>query len=239
MGYTHYWEAESKIALTPKQKLMLAEIMKDHKDVIEKGKYHSVAKSVIHINGFGDEGYEDFHFDCKKPEDDFCKTAQKPYDEAVAKILCVLSLSKGFTFRSDGLGYREGKLDVNDWKKTFEWFAKQGCMEKVKTILKAVKARGIEQAEEAKKRETVNKKIRKKNNVDQPHWAGRYECHNPSANNHKYYEAKLENDQAVVTYGRCEGYGRASTAKTIIKSIYDIADVIAKKCSQGGYRRVT
>lgn len=46
-----------------------------------------VLKTIIRFNGVEDDGHETFYLPKKKRSFNFCKTARKPYDIAVAMVL--------------------------------------------------------------------------------------------------------------------------------------------------------
>jgi hypothetical protein len=116
MGYSHYWHQEKAIVLTPVQIKLIEQVREDHKDILGINAFSS--GTLIHINGIEDEAHEDFivNFeDLLKFE--FCKTARKPYDLPVCKLLLILALSPGFTFSTDGdyEGGEENWLDAQVW----------------------------------------------------------------------------------------------------------------------------
>lgn len=110
MGYTHYWSSLYCKNLKSDYLKALVEI----KPILEKYKhliqfeYHDNSpyvanETLIHFNGIENDGHETFMFEADKPNRDFCKTAEKPYDYVVC--CCLLLLKKhieGFTFSSDG-----------------------------------------------------------------------------------------------------------------------------------------
>ena len=64
-----------------------------------------VSGTEIRFNGVGDEGHETFHIDRLGDKSfNFCKTARKPYDEAVVAVLSILHhyAPGGWDIGSDG-----------------------------------------------------------------------------------------------------------------------------------------
>ena len=96
MGYTRYWErTEKKIGedLVAYVRGVIADC-KDRGITIRNGaglKKPNVSLERISINGDGEDGkdlaHETFYMDNKEVGFNFCKTARKPYDYAVRKIL--------------------------------------------------------------------------------------------------------------------------------------------------------
>jgi len=140
MGYTHYWKLktvpENYKEQFPKvitEVQMLIERMPTNSEtagghfnedkVILRGGDGTgkpdISKERICFNGDGKKGldHETFHIEFNQEpfEFDFCKTARKPYDQAVC--LCLLSLANhidGFEFSSDG--------DKEDWQPAIDFY---------------------------------------------------------------------------------------------------------------------
>lgn len=140
MGYTHYWKLktvpENYKEQFPKvvtEVQMLIERMPTNSEtagghfnedkVILRGGDGTgkpdISKERICFNGDGKKGldHEIFHIEFNQEpfEFDFCKTARKPYDQAVC--LCLLSLGNhinGFEFSSDG--------DKEDWQPAIDFY---------------------------------------------------------------------------------------------------------------------
>ena len=79
----------------------------------------TINNELISFNGDGENGlaHETFlyNFDAKPFKFEFCKTARKPYDQAVC--LCLLALAnniEGFEFSSDG--------DKEDWQPAIDFY---------------------------------------------------------------------------------------------------------------------
>lgn len=129
MGYTHYWRMDKALKIAPLQKALIQEVLDDNKSILKGwdgvGAVEFNAKQLA-FNGDATKGedHESFVVDFGKKKDDFCKTARKPYDLAVCKILLVLSLSEGFNFHSDGAC--DGKLEDGEWPKAVLWFIRKG-----------------------------------------------------------------------------------------------------------------
>ncbi len=135
IGYTHYWE----IKKTPFFKSFssalpdIEKVIEQHKDIIQ---YESgnpmpplVTKNLIRFNGIGQDAYETFLFEfpvnpktgnCASQSGyyfDFCKTAHRPYDIVVCKILLILKayLGDDLTVNSDGF-YNDTKNFYGMWE---------------------------------------------------------------------------------------------------------------------------
>ena len=106
------------------QRDLIKEVLKENKDLLANGMGDAGSKVIFNakelvFNGIEGASHETFAVKFGKQEEfEFCKTAQKPYDLAVCKCLLILSLSKGFTFSSDG--------DLRDWQEALAWFSKKG-----------------------------------------------------------------------------------------------------------------
>lgn len=141
MGYTHYWKLKTLPENFQEQSLKvvtevqtLIETMSSNSETAG-GHYNEeriilrggdgtgkpeITKDYICFNGDRKKhlDYETFYFEFeeKKPlAFAFCKTARKPYDQAVC--LCLLSLAnhiKGFEFSSDG--------DKEDWQPAIDFY---------------------------------------------------------------------------------------------------------------------
>ena len=121
MGYTHYFTQKGE---TPNEqdwqgiKLRARSILQRHIDIVCR-EYDSMSEfpliddDCIMFNGMADEGHEAFFIAKDQKGFSFCKTAQKPYDEVVVKILkMVQSECPGWLeLSSDG--------DINDGPKVF------------------------------------------------------------------------------------------------------------------------
>ena len=135
MGYSHYWKMTEPIQINDKQKKLIKEILKDHKAILfswdGNGKPEFTDK-ILSFNGDGSQDLDHESFIVRFDEQndfEFCKTARKPYDVAICKILFVLSLSPGFTFSSDGDIFN----GEENWKDAQIWFWSKGYQDVVKT----------------------------------------------------------------------------------------------------------
>jgi hypothetical protein len=102
MGYTHYWENYAH-DIPPQALAIIRQIVfQAYRDGIiqyesDMKKEPVVTNKLIRFNGIGENGHETFSFDVEdgyrtsegKPFD-CCKTAQRPYDDIVMKVLIVL-----------------------------------------------------------------------------------------------------------------------------------------------------
>ncbi|MGI8961523.1 MAG: hypothetical protein ACR2IV_17535 [Bryobacteraceae bacterium] len=116
MGYTHYWENTAD-AIPYEALVIIREIIEDaYKAGLiqyeeDDAKPPVVTEKLIRFNGVGANAHETFSFNV---QDDyrtsdgkpfaFCKTAEKPYDAVVMKVLIVLKryLRDGLRVTSDG-----------------------------------------------------------------------------------------------------------------------------------------
>ena len=111
MGYTHYWRGSNI------DKTKLAAAIDDMALVGAKVNHYpagpdgsgdaefSFDPKGVYFNGIGEDSYEAFCIDSNwSGEFGFCKTAHKPYDEAVTACLCLLkhNLGDSVNIRSDG-----------------------------------------------------------------------------------------------------------------------------------------
>jgi hypothetical protein len=127
MGYTHYWRMTSPLKLSKTQEDLIGHILLDHDDILEVDE--EAEKNVLSLNGIGDNSHETFWIERGKAEEfSFCKTARKPYDLPVCKLLLVLALSKGFTFSSDG-DILDGE---ENWREAMAWFIARGYEDTLK-----------------------------------------------------------------------------------------------------------
>lgn len=138
MGYTHYWTYKPTPQDTLKFKNVLREVQQLKRNLPENsttagghykeypitlrngdGKgYPVIDEKEIRFNGDGNKGldHETFLFEFKQEEqNDFCKTARKPYDMFVC--LCLISLANNlsdFSYSSDG--------DEDDWQPAIDFY---------------------------------------------------------------------------------------------------------------------
>ena len=110
MGYTHYWDTNSKITdeqwekscnfVNKAIKTTSAEIVGGHAEV---GTDPEVSVNRVVFNGVEDDGHETFHIPRNNGEWEFCKTARKPYDDLViACLLAAMSIGVIGGWSSDG-----------------------------------------------------------------------------------------------------------------------------------------
>ena len=105
MGYTHYWEFSDTLATVDKdtaEKISDAihKVIKQHRSILEV----DATTRAFYINGKGDNSHETFVLSSYKGDFNFCKTARKPYDIVVCKVLLILKhyLGDGINVSSDG-----------------------------------------------------------------------------------------------------------------------------------------
>jgi hypothetical protein len=127
MGYTHYWESYAMTIPDEAVTVIKALLAKAYADGVVQLEYDDprppvVTAEEIRFNGVGENGHETFHFnvhDELRSWDgtpfDFCKTARKPYDALVMRVLIVLKyhLQDRLQVRSDG-GFTEEWQQARD-----------------------------------------------------------------------------------------------------------------------------
>lgn len=126
MGYTHSWDMPAEVA---EENLINAfaaikMIVKKHKNIIgfeydqpDKPPMVDIKKG-IRFNGMGDDGHETFMILLSDTGSQFCKTAEKPYDQAVCECLLVLrACIPEFRVSSDGFSQ---SLKSQEEKITFD-----------------------------------------------------------------------------------------------------------------------
>lgn len=129
MGYTHYW---SKQETKPTEDELLelrghlSTVIKRYENVIQYDEdYNQIPELIIDwskntigvmFNGKAGEGYETFLFYGKSYDFNFCKTARRPYDQAVCECLLLLEHYLKIDLRSDGFSNSvlTGKYKVGD-----------------------------------------------------------------------------------------------------------------------------
>jgi hypothetical protein len=124
MGYTHYWsyngrektipvEAVSHIRALAETAYRAGLIQRDYDDPSKP----TINRHEVRFNGVREGIHETFYF---APDDrlsfHFCKTARKPYDEIVMKVLLILGhYLDGLEISSDG------EFEV-EWAEAIRWF---------------------------------------------------------------------------------------------------------------------
>jgi len=95
MGYTHYWklpeiDEETWAKIQAASKEVVAEVPNLQYEFSDAGP-PVVGPDIIRFNGKGQDGHETFYVERANPGGfNFCKTARKPYDEAVTAVLCIV-----------------------------------------------------------------------------------------------------------------------------------------------------
>ena len=138
MGYTHYFKMDEPLVIMPLQKKLIQEVLKKENkggnvlfgaDGTGKPVFND-KEILLNGNALTDEDHETFGVEFGKRKNfDFCKTARKPYDLAVCKILLVLTLSKGFNISSDGMNQNDADetyLGDENWVEAMAWFIAKG-----------------------------------------------------------------------------------------------------------------
>ena len=127
MGYTHYWHDEGEGDQIPADAVRLIRKITDeaHRQGLIQREHDDprppvVTAKVVRFNGVGELGHETFHFVPGRTSCCFCKTARKPYDAIVMRVLLVLGYYRPeLTIRSDG-------AFSNEWQPALDWFGDQG-----------------------------------------------------------------------------------------------------------------
>lgn len=105
MGYTHYWEIKEPIDSDAWDKLRkgIQQIVGTAQDAGIDIKDDSNDEQIL-FNGVGAGEHETFSLELGDEGDNFCKTAEKPYDMAVTASLILLKkeLGDGVIIKSDG-----------------------------------------------------------------------------------------------------------------------------------------
>jgi len=109
LGYTHYWKKEKKVNKKEYADALkdIAKIVKANSNILAGPSGDSGTKPEITpdiaFNGIEDESHESFVLPASGLGDfEFCKTAQKPYDEVVVAALARLAEVDGIKVSSDG-----------------------------------------------------------------------------------------------------------------------------------------
>ena len=117
MGYTHYFQLHRDLT-----EAEMGAFSRGARFIIDKasgialdGEYRD---DFIALNGVGAGSHEDFYLSRTNLSWNFCKTAQKPYDEVVTALLILARylFPQDFTVKSDG--------DWLDWEKGRNLFTK-------------------------------------------------------------------------------------------------------------------
>ena len=115
MGYTHYWELpeigkETWAKIQAASKEVVAEVTNLQLEY-DNPDPPLVDSDYIRFNGQGSAGHETFFLERDGLRGfNFCKTARKPYDEAVTAVLCIVghhltragTLKEPYHISSDG-----------------------------------------------------------------------------------------------------------------------------------------
>jgi hypothetical protein len=106
MGYTHYWKFNEK----PSQE-KFSELVEGVKQIVATAEEAGIAigeqvykSGYFSFNGVDAGAHETFSIDIRTQEEDFCKTAEKPYDMAVTASLILAKeiFGEDIVIRSDG-----------------------------------------------------------------------------------------------------------------------------------------
>jgi len=143
MGYTHYWRiSEHAKALSDKCLEDVKRVIEKYKDIIQyeddDKRKPIVTNTLIRFNGIGKDGHETFVFETPAKENEyskfkngflfnFCKTARKPYDIVVCKLLLILKaeLQSNMKLYSDGFSNYTCSFD-GTWSDAIEEVKEMG-----------------------------------------------------------------------------------------------------------------
>ncbi len=127
MGYTHYWTDDGASDTLPAEAVTLIKqitdrayqqglIQREHDDP----RPPLATAQAVRFNGVGEEGHETFQFaTANRGAYGFCKTARKPYDDVVMRVLLILGYYRdGLVIRSDGAFDQE-------WAEALTWFNRE------------------------------------------------------------------------------------------------------------------
>ena len=113
MGYTHYWDTKEvtpDIWLKFKTKvkaLLSADVSTVGNGYGDEGTFPILDDDMVCFNGVGDDSFETFRLNNNTSEFNFCKTAQRDYDDMVVGVLTLAFYELDVCVRSDG--------DADDW----------------------------------------------------------------------------------------------------------------------------
>lgn len=109
MGYTHYFELQKAEKKIPEKALKIIEpiLEEAYKTGLIQQEYDKPEPPIctekeILFNGVGENGHETFYFTPDNTKFNFCKTARKPYDAVVMKVLLVLKCFFDIDLGTDG-----------------------------------------------------------------------------------------------------------------------------------------
>jgi hypothetical protein len=127
MGYTHYWTDFGGGSTLPAEAVKLIKEVTDqaYRQGLIQREYDDSRPPIVNaqklrFNGVGEAGHETFRYSTS-PGDEigFCKTARKPYDAVVMRVLLILGYCReGLTIRSDG------EFD-DEWADALAWFNRE------------------------------------------------------------------------------------------------------------------
>lgn len=122
MGYTHYFTSTGESKFNPEAKKIITKLLdKGFKDKLITLEYNNpstpiVTDDIVQFNGIEDKGHETFYFNIQHKDFAFCKTAGKPYDDIVTKVLLTIK-----HFHPDVDISSDGDMDGDDWKVANKW----------------------------------------------------------------------------------------------------------------------
>jgi|6_EtaG_2_1085325.scaffolds.fasta_scaffold11891_9 hypothetical protein len=126
MGYTHYWHIDEDLKEFPEEAINLIKDLVDD-ELIDQSDI-DITNSFINFNGVGENAHENCFIklptkrqsyllnDHKGKFFGFCKTARKPYDVIVMRVLLVLKfyLKDKMVISSDGSFNIEWRISIDE-----------------------------------------------------------------------------------------------------------------------------
>ena len=117
MGYTHYWSFPTINNKTwARIRAAVEEVVEDVPGLqleFDNPEPPLIGREEIRFNGRGQYGHETFRVERDNPIGfNFCKTARKPYDEAVTAVLCIVGHHLG---AMKGPHYISSDGSFSDW----------------------------------------------------------------------------------------------------------------------------
>ena len=121
MGYAHYFELQKAEKKIPEKALKIIEpiLEEAYKTGLIQQEYDKPEPPIctekeIAFNGVGENGHETFYFRPNFTDFNFCKTARKPYDIVVMKVLLVLKCFFDIDLGTDG-NFEDEWQDVRNY----------------------------------------------------------------------------------------------------------------------------
>lgn len=124
MGYTHYWRNNTSGVKFNAVQLAAFKTVLDYwqdrgiiaREFDEEDEPYMLTETVIQFNGRGGDGHETFRVDLEEGGVQFCKTARKPYDQAVCEILLLIRQEFGDSIKISSDGDIDGYDGGESWE---------------------------------------------------------------------------------------------------------------------------